>query len=199
MASAPRATDFDYAAAEHDGRTRAGLAGAIRATLPDLPRESWARQPGYTGFPEHFLAVHGELRGASTRLVERLERVADAAFDARDERWRALGVVDLARGLTAFAHRHHDLEEANLFPWLAHTRPGLERAMRLLDGDHRVLEETLARVEGTSVRDARGAPREHDDGTLGAALEAARDLSALLERHLGDEEEIAVPALLGAH
>ena len=189
--------DFDYASVEHDVRTRAALPATIRAEIADLPRERWGTTPGYAGFPEHFLAVHEQLRGVSGGLVKRLESVADAAPSERDALWRAARVTDVARALTDFAHHHHDLEEANLFPWLARARPEFERAMRLLDGDHRVLEETLARVEASTVRDARGAPRGHDDRALGEALRAASDLSALLARHLADEEEIAVPALLG--
>ena len=188
---------FDYGAAEHDVRTRAGLGASIRATLPDWPRERWAATPGYAGFPAHFLGVHAGLRDASAGLVDRIEAVADAPAGARDELWRRTDVAGLAGALTSHAHHHHDLEEANLFPWLASSRPAFARAMRLLDGDHRVLEETLGRVEASAVRDARGAVRGHDDRTLGEALAAARDLSALLVRHLADEEEIAVPALLG--
>lgn len=194
---AVRNGEFDYAAAEHDVRTRTGLSAPIRAALPDWPRERWATTPGYGGFPAHFLGVHAGLRDAAALLSNRIDAVADAPVGARDALWRATDVTGLAAALTSHAHHHHDLEEANLFPWLASSRPAFARAMRLLDGDHRVLEETLGRVEASAVRDARGAAREHDDRTLGEAVAAARDLSALLVRHLADEEEIAVPALLG--
>ena len=188
---------FDYGAAEHDVRTRTGLSGPIRAALPDWPRERWAATPGYAGFPAHFLGVHAGLRDAAAMLANRIEAVADAPAGTRDDLWRRTDVTGLAGALTSHAHHHHDLEEANLFPWLASSRPAFARAMRLLDGDHRVLEETLERVEASAVRDARGAVRGHDDRRLSEALSAARDLSALLVRHLADEEEIAVPALLG--
>ena len=92
--------DFDYAAAEHDVRTRDGLSAAIRAPLSTLPRERWAGTPGYEGFPAHFLAVHAELRGAAASLVERLEGVADVPVAERAEHWRDARVTGLARGLT---------------------------------------------------------------------------------------------------
>ena len=179
---------FDYAAAEHDVRTRVGLAPEVRAPLIELPRADWSDQPGYAGFPAHFLGIHAELRGVADRLVALLQGVADEPPAARVERWRSTRTGELALGLARAAHHHHDLEEANLFPWLAASHPTFERAMRLLDGDRRVLEETLARLESSAA-----VPSAEP----GAALGAAQDLAKVLERHLSDEEEIAVPALLG--
>ena len=88
---------------------------------------------------------------------------------------------------------HHHIEDDHYFPQFKRVFPRLARPVDLLDGDHRVLEESLDAME--RHLNALSAERVDRDA-VGRALDDARELDCILGRHLADEEDIVIPALL---
>ena len=115
---------------------------------------------------ELLLAIHGQFRAASARLVELADR--DAAIIARV-------FVPLAQTL----HHHHHAEEAMLFP-LVEKRTGTAPS-RLVD-DHGELTAAIAAVE-TALRARAG---------VSAAITA---FDRVLVEHLDREEALVLPVL----
>ena len=112
------------------------------------------------------LAIHGQFRAASARLVELAHR--DVAILARI-------FVPLAQTL----HHHHHAEEAMLFP-LVEKRTGTAPS-RLVD-DHGELTAAITAVE-TALRSRAAVP---------AAITA---FDRVLVEHLDREEALVLPVL----
>jgi hypothetical protein len=182
----------DYSSPLHHLATRPGLSPELRMHLFALP-QAWQGHANYRGLAEFWQAVHGMLRAESAALAGGLERLAALAPDDP----LAASLLDHARHLggrfVAHAHGHHQIEDFHYFPRFKRLFPQLQRPVDLLDGDHRVLEEVLDSVE-QGVRALRTGPADRD--AVDRILDDARKLERILARHLDDEEEIVIPALL---
>ena len=92
---------------------------------------------------------------------------------------------------------HHRIEDAVYFPRFRALDPRMERGFDLLEADHHAihdaLETTVASARGLLAsltgpnRDARVADTHADHAAM---------LTRLLLRHLADEEDLVIPAML---
>ena len=117
-----------------------------------------------------FRAYGDQLVGAHLRLREMVEDLYVALDEGRDLH---LHCMTLCGAVT----KHHQAEDANVFPMLAARHPELESFLRDLERDHQILAGMLLRLE-------RATTYEELDG-----------VSAVLETHFIGEEKRLVGVL----
>jgi hypothetical protein len=192
---------FKYSAPENHVEQRSGLSPVLRKSMFELPRDQWATRPGFSGEPEFWTQIHEGLLSASATLAAWTGQ-ALAEDDAARLQQIAPQIKSLGKRLVHHAHGHHHIEDDYFFPVFLRAFPQLQHPLELLDGDHKVLAEVLdgleKAVDGFAVA-PEGSDRQKRDTWLSGAdllLPAAKRLDALFIRHIGDEEEICIPAML---
>ena len=81
-----------------------------------------------------------------------------------------------------------------MFPQLLRAAPSLARPLNLLEADHIVLNAVLGPLERTLANlPAAAAPASAWDEVAKASERVAK----VARRHIADEEEIVIPAVLG--
>jgi hypothetical protein len=194
---------FTYDLAENHVNHRRGISPAMRSVLFELPRNSWTENPRFQGEPRFWLEIHQGLLGASSALAGWTEAFCEK-MEEQEPHDLARRISSLGAQLVRHAHTHHHIEDHHFFPVFLRMFPQLQHPLEMLDGDHKVLGEVLDDLEnavaGFPVK-PEGADKAVRDAWLAGAerlLPAARRLDALFIRHINDEEEICVPALLKA-
>lgn len=187
----------DYRSPEHNVLERAGLEAKLRASLTGLaqwPAARWAGHPAYAGLASHWQDIHRAMVH-NLGLVERsLRSLAEDRLGSADRIRLAGEIAPVARQSVDHLHGHHRLEDQAMFPQLLRATPSLARPLNLLEADHIVLNAVLAPFERAlkSLPDA-SAPASAWD----AVAEAGERVARVARRHIEDEEEIVIPAVLG--
>ena len=184
---------FDYYAPDNHILQREGLSANIRETLLESTRDQWAVHPRYGGKDGFFMNIHRDLLKGSAYRSNGLERMLDAPDSDLTESSAISEITDFGRRLIGFAHHHHDIEDHGYFPQFTVLCPQLDRAMKLLDGDHRVLEEALHDTEG-ALQELKNLSATRD--RLANLHNGSKALESILNRHIRDEEEIIIPIFL---
>ncbi|MEM7127689.1 MAG: hemerythrin domain-containing protein [Chloroflexota bacterium] len=184
---------FNYNALENHVQRRSQLSPDIRKTLLECERAQWPSHPRYGGKAAFFLNIHGGLLNNTTHLVHALQRLLDEPASIVPDAFAASNLTRLSSNIISLAHGHHHMEDEYYFPAFRRIMPGIDHAIALLDGDHRVLEKALHKTESTM--NALRAGAVHRDG-LAQALSGAKLLEKIIGRHLYDEEEIIIPIFL---
>lgn len=174
--------------------TRTTLPETLRVLVHALPQEAWAAHPNFGGMTQFWLERHAAFR----QLLDRI--AADAGASVAGEMAPddyAPRLYRLASTLLGELHGHHSVEDAHYFPQLRQLEPTVARGFDLLEADHQALD---ARLHGFAEQ-VNGLLQTAQAGTLGAAqvepfAESVTEFQRLLDRHLVDEEEIVIPALL---
>jgi Hemerythrin HHE cation binding domain len=192
---------FSYDQPENHVERRDGLSAALRQQMFEMPRSQWADDPRFQGEPAFWLDIHQGLLKGSALLAEWTEDFVAENDDTRRDS-KAGRIATLGERLVQHAHGHHHIEDHYFFPVFLRLFPQLEHALELLDGDHKVLGEVLDELE-EALRGFEATPVGSDAAIRDAwatggekVYRAAKRLDALFIRHIGDEEEICVPAML---
>ncbi len=194
-------TPFIYSTPENHVEQRTCLSPVLRKSLFELPRDRWALTPGFQGEPEFWTQIHEGLLSASATLAAWSQQALEEN-DAGRLAQIAPQIKSLGKRLIHHAHGHHHIEDDYFFPVFLKAFPQLQHPLELLDSDHKVLAEVLdaleTAVDGFAVMPAGSDRQKRDTWLIGAdaLLPAARRLDALFIRHIGDEEEICIPAML---
>ncbi|HMN51372.1 MAG TPA: hemerythrin domain-containing protein [Xanthobacteraceae bacterium] len=183
----------NYDSPEHHLAKRRGLTAELRKLLFDTPKEQWGSHNNYWRGADMWQGIHRSLLHESGLFVSGLENLLDMPKSEMDTALRLADMRHLGGHLVGHAHVHHHVEDDHYFPRFKEVFPQLGKPIDLLDCDHRVLEETLDAVEG-HVRTLFAEKAGRDE--IAAVLEEARKLDRILTRHLEDEEDIVIPALL---
>ncbi len=183
----------DYSSPQNNLATRDGLSAELRALLFAIPAAEWPKHANYAGLAEFWQAVHRSLRSESGALAKGLAELSEIAPGDLQSGLLLCELRSLGRHFVGHAHVHHHIEDDHYFPKLKRAFSLLTRPVDLLDGDHRVLEESLDAVE--RHLNALSAERAERDA-VGSALDDVQKLDRILGRHLADEEDIVIPALL---
>ncbi|QIK77858.1 hemerythrin domain-containing protein [Sphingomonas piscis] len=180
---------------DHPLATRSGIPDELAYLRATYAREGWRTHANYGQLADFWLHVHDSLRGEGKAL-------AQATADYRE------GQMDLAAYHRQFApnlshflqhlNAHHQIEDRHYFPRFQALDPRMVAGFALLDRDHHLIHEALVASAESANRLIATFGGDNDDGRRAAddyAASADR-LLALLMRHLADEEELVIPALL---
>ena len=178
----------------NDLETRAGLPDALQFLLAQYPRDMWQSHRNFDGLTRFWLERHLMFRSVLGRVQEQTRAFMDGNRDAR-----AYGgeTARLTGALLSELHGHHQIEDMQYFPTLSRLDARLKPGFDLLDEDHHALDAHLqALADDTNavlqaIRD--GADQITPAGRLESRLTR---FGTFLDRHLVDEEELVVPAIL---
>lgn len=123
-----------------------------------------------------FTVLHRAMRHDAGRLA--------AAVACPGDRRRAAALSRWYRGYRAELTDHHRIEDEVFFPVLAARVPSFAAHRPRIDAEHHMLEDAI---------DAVGAALDGLAGDRDRAVAATRELSDLLDRHLGFEDADVVP------
>jgi hemerythrin-like domain-containing protein len=183
----------DYTAEHNHIETRKGLSADLRELLFAIPPDEWPAHVNYAGAAAFWQGVHRSLLSESGAFAAGLDQLSGMSPGEMQGGLLMNDLRHLGRHLLGHAHTHHHVEDDHYFPRFKLRYPQLGRPIDLLDGDHRVLEETLDAV-GRHIEGFSAGKSGRDE--IGAALNDAHKLDRILQRHLADEEDIVIPALL---
>ena len=183
----------NYDSPEHHLARRSGLTEELRKLLFDTPKEDWGSHLNYWRGAEMWRDIHRSLLHESGLFVSGLEKLVEMPKGEMQSGLLLNDLRQLGGHLIGHAHVHHHVEDDHYFPRFKEVFPQLGRPIDLLDCDHRVLEETLDAVEN-HVRALHAEQADKD--RIATALKDAGKLDRILNRHLEDEEDIVIPALL---
>ena len=165
------------------------------ALLDQYPRDSWDAHPGFSELTRHWLGAH--------RMFRRVANIVRTDREAFLDHKRSPGdfvarLHHYGGGLIGSLHGHHGWEDAEYFPELSSADPRFDRGLEILEKDHEELDRVLHSFTDTAL-DAIG--RMQDDSAaardgVGRLQRMAELIEAFLQRHLSDEEDLAVPIIL---
>ena len=187
----------DYRTPEHNVLERTCLEARLRADLAGLaqwPPQRWVEHPAYAGLASHWQDIHRTMVH-NLGLVERsLRTLAEDRLGDADRIRLAGEIAPIARHSVDHLHGHHRLEDQSMFPQLLRAAPSLARPLNLLEADHIVLNAVLVPFERALANlPAADAPASAWDDIAKAGARVAN----VARRHIEDEEEIVIPAVLG--
>ncbi|WP_246534394.1 hemerythrin domain-containing protein [Aliiroseovarius lamellibrachiae] len=168
---------------------------AMRVLLQDYPRDSWQAHPGFHENTRHWLGAHQMFR----QLGELVQREAETYLDkGRSDDTFAAHLSYYGDALVRNLHGHHGWEDHSYFPELCAADPRFEAGLEILEQDHADLDAVLDRFTRAANRTIQliqldpAAVRAE----VGGLHTEAKAINAFLARHLGDEEDLAVPIIL---
>ncbi|PWJ17536.1 hemerythrin domain-containing protein [Jannaschia seohaensis] len=167
----------------------------MRILLDRYPRESWADHPGFAEKTRHWLGAHRMFRRLAAGIRQDGESLLDGEMEAGAYADR---LAYLGGHLIANLHGHHGWEDRSYFPELSAADPRFDAGLALLEQDHADLDavlDTFDRRANRAIVLADLEPAQLRDAA-GEVHATAETIEAFLERHLGDEEDLAVPIIL---
>ncbi len=179
---------------DFDIRTQ-DMPATMRVLLDEYPRDSWEAHPGFREKTRHWLGAHemfrrlGELVRRETELYLEKSRASDD-FAGR--------LSYYGNALVANLHGHHTWEDKNYFPELSAADPRFDRGLEILEKDHQELDHVLDSFTRTANRAIKLIQLDENQAheETGRLHGLAGTIETFLDRHLADEEELAVPIIL---
>ncbi|MGY2734985.1 hemerythrin domain-containing protein [Sphingomonas sp. UYP23] len=173
---------------------RTGLPDAIAYLRAAYPAPQWPAHRNYGELTAFWLHVHASLRDQA----ERLDRITAGFREGRSTAGAFQGaVVPALNHFLQHLNGHHGIEDQAYFPKFRALDPRMAAGFDVLESDHRIIHESLeATVEtARAMLHALGTPGDPRAAVDGYA-DTSQRLFALLDRHLSDEEDIVIPAML---
>jgi hypothetical protein len=167
----------------------------MQSLLRSYPRDTWDAHPGFHEKTRHWLGAHQMFR----RLAERVRLDTEGYLDGQRDGDNYAGRLSYYGGaLVGNLHGHHGWEDHSYFPELSAADPRFDAGLEILETDHAELDRVLDAFTSTANRAIKLMhlePAQARDavGQLHATTEV---IEAFLQRHLADEEELAVPIIL---
>lgn len=174
---------------------RTGLPDAIAYLRGDYPASGWRQARTFGGLAAFWLDVHASLRREGAQLDATTTALREGTLET-DAFTRAF-VPQINRFLSHL-DGHHGIEDAVYFPKFRALDPRMATGFDVLDADHLQIHSALQ----ASVESARALLAALQRGAEAARHPAdayashADRLVVLLHRHLADEEDLVLPALL---
>jgi iron-sulfur cluster repair protein YtfE (RIC family) len=172
---------------------RTGWPDDLRLLVERYPREAWPGHPNLGRTARFWLERHDMFRGLGGALERatgefREGRVALPAFRS----WFAPRLGFFLSQL----HAHHQVEDVSYFPLLRAAEPGLGRGFAVLERDHEVIHETLARLAEAANAFLKAQDPDRLRFLADAYARVTDELLSGLVRHLADEEDLIIPLIL---
>ena len=171
------------------------LPAEMRMLLDAYPRDDWEAHPGFRDTTRHWLGAHQMFR----RLASLLRTDSEVLLD------RGMPADQFATRLSRFGSQlvgnlqgHHAWEDYEYFPELSAADPRFDAGLEVLEQDHKDLDVVLDAFTVTANRVIKLAHLDHAQirDEAGPLHDQTRTIEAFLDRHLGDEEDLAVPIIL---
>lgn len=175
--------------------TRAGLSDAVAWLRADYPSDAWRADRNFGQLADFWLHIHATLRTEGGHVAAATQAFREGRTDAAGfQRTFVHRINQFLQHLTA----HHTIEDQAYFPKFRTLDDRMVAGFDLLERDHAVIHDALETSVGSAraMLTALGGDR---DGARRAVDTHAADhdwLVTLLARHLADEEDLVVPALL---
>lgn len=167
----------------------------MRSLLDDYPRDSWEEHAGFRDKTRQWLGAHQMFRQLSSTVRKDTESFLDENREAEDYVSR---LVYHGSTLVGNLHGHHGWEDHNYFPELSAADSRFDAGLEILERDHADLNQVLDSFTDTANRAI--ALIQLDDkqsrNEVGKLHKTAQTIETFLQRHLSDEEELAVPIIL---
>ena len=171
------------------------LPSEMQILLAEYPRESWQSHPGFKEKTEGWLGAHQMFKRVIASITKDTEDYIEQTKEPREfeKRLSYRGSV-----LIGNLHGHHNWEDHSYFPELSAADSRFDAGLEILEKDHATLNDVLEEFANEANRVLQLMP---EDDTV-ARAEAGKlhtvtcAIETLLQRHLGDEEELAVPIIL---
>jgi hemerythrin-like domain-containing protein len=174
---------------------RNGLPDEVAYLRAAFPKPQWQAHANYGELADFWLQVHSSLRAHGGQLQQLTHAFRDGSHGVDDfQRAFVPGINQFLQHLNA----HHQIEDGAYFPKFRALDTRMVAGFDLLEADHHVIHEAI----GASVDSARGllAALAQDTDTQRRAADAyaaaSDNLLDLLLRHLADEEDLVIPAML---
>ncbi len=174
---------------------RLGLPDEIAYLRAAYPKPQWQAHANYGQLADFWLHVHRSLRAHGGQLQQLTHGFRDGRHGAADfQRAFVPGINQFLQHLNA----HHQIEDGAYFPKFRALDPRMVAGFDLLEADHHLIHEAI----GATVDSARGmlAAFTQDANAQRRATDAyAAASDTLLDqllRHLADEEDLVIPAML---
>ncbi|MFT4784454.1 MAG: hypothetical protein ACI9IV_002200 [Paracoccaceae bacterium] len=144
---------------------------------------------------DHWLGARQMFRRLSERIRLDAEGVLnmDIALDAYTGRLSHFG-----GNLVSNLHGHHGWEDHSYFPELSAADPRFDAGLEVLEQDHADLDKVLDDFTRTANRLIKLSTMDQAQAyeEAGQLHKTSETIEAFLKRHLGEEEELAVPIIL---
>lgn len=163
--------------------------------LDQYPRDAWEAHPGFKDKTRHWLGAHQMFRRVSARIRQDAEALLDKGLDVDDYAGR---LSHFGGSLVGNLHGHHGWEDHSYFPELSAADPRFDAGLEVLEKDHADLDIVLDDFTRQANRVIKLAHLDEAQAREGVSklLQTSEVIEAFLARHLGDEEELAVPIIL---
>lgn len=174
---------------------RAGLPDDMAYLRDQHPREDWRSHANFGQLADFWLYVHATLR----REGDDVSRIVGSFRNREiDENQLKSAFAPMLNAFLQHLDQHHRIEDEVYFPKFRQMDTRLVIGFALLEADHNLIHERLiATVAGArGLLSALSDPGEGARRAADAYAAEADGLLDLLQRHLADEEELVIPAML---
>ncbi len=174
---------------------RDGLPADIAYLRATYPVPTWRAHRNFGELSAFWLQVHASLRDHGGQLQRTTRAFREGQLDAGGfQRFFVPHLNQFLQHLNA----HHQIEDSAYFPKFRALDRRMEVGFDLLEADHAAIHDALL-ASAEAARSLLGAVARDDDTRRRAAdayATGADALLALLLRHLADEEDLVIPAML---
>ena len=174
---------------------RDGLPCEIAYLREQYPVGTWSTHRNYGELCAFWQHVHESLRMQGRALQQATARLRSGDDDPKSFQ------AGFAPRLSAYLQHlegHHHIEDMQYFPRFRRLDRRMTAGFDLLENDHEIIHDTLlacaASARGLMQSLARG--RDASRYAADAYADDADRLLTLLDRHLSDEEDLIIPAML---
>jgi len=167
----------------------------MKILLAEYPRDGWEAHPGFQDKTRQWLGAHNMFR----RVALSVRRDAEQYLDGRQDGQDYISRLSYRGGaLVNNLHGHHSWEDLSYFPELSAADSRFDAGLAILEKDHAVLHDVLEQFTQLANRVIRlvQLDEQHARNDVGKLHLVSETIESLLHRHLGDEEELAVPIIL---
>jgi hypothetical protein len=175
---------------------RRGLPDDIAYLRAAYPRAQWRGLANYGEMAEFWLQVHDSLLRQGGQLKQATDAFGEGKWPAGADFPSVF--VPLFNRFMGHLHGHHQIEDSAYFPRFRALDPRMGVGFAILEADHRLIHEQVVLSIG-AARTLLQALAQGGDAQRHAADAYSRATDRLLDllgRHLADEEDLVVPAML---
>lgn len=177
-----------------DLATRGAIGDDLAYLRAAFPQADWRGHPNFGQLADFWLHIHATLRAEAAAVDATLADLREGRLDTATFQQRF--VPDLNHFLQHL-NAHHQIEDHAYFPKFRALDPRMARGFDLLDADHHLIHAALAAnvAAARNLLTALGRGAAVDRAAADYADQSAT-LRAMLHRHLADEEDLVIPAML---